>query len=61
MKTKQTNPGPPEQLLRKRRTCQPVGPIPIVFLWVYSTHFKARSGRYLIYHSATPPTTAEKP
>ena len=27
----------------------------------FSTHFKSRSGGYLINHFATPPTTAEKP
>ena len=37
-----TNPSRPEQPIRKRRTRRPDGPAPGVFLWVYSTHFKAR-------------------
>ena len=31
--TKQTDPGHPEQPIRKRRTRRPVGPAPGVFLW----------------------------
>ena len=58
---KQTNPGHPEQPIRKRRTRRPAGPAPGVFLWVYSTHFKACSGKCLINHFVPPPTTARKP
>ncbi len=45
---KQTDPGHPEQPIRKRRTRWPVGPAPGAFLWVCSTHFKARFGGYWV-------------
>ena len=57
---KSLNPGHPEQPIRKRRTRRPAGPAPGVFLWVYSTHFKACSGKCLINHFVPPTDHRQK-
>ena len=59
--TKQTDPGHPEQPIKKRRTRRPVGPAPGVSLWVYSTHFKACFSGDWSNPIATPSIACQKP
>lgn len=61
MTPEQSNLGHPEPPIRKRRTRWPVGPAPGVFLWVYSTHFKARSGRDWSNPITVPSIACQKP